>query len=158
MARIRPIHAIVIISLFIALVLAADFAIENRFGQAGFTRVSPDPQGEVRIDVADLPKVEVRFYRFLNAGNQEVKFFVGRDAKGTIHVAFDASESDFKLKRGFRHQDGWITNNKCDNTSLLSEVNENKGGCRPVALNHTLLKNTVVIQERDILQGWRYFS
>jgi len=27
---------------------------------------------------------QVRFYRFLNRGNQEVRFFVGRDAQGTV--------------------------------------------------------------------------
>jgi len=139
------------------LVLAADWALEGGFARADYLRVSPDPQGFVRLDTKELRPLEVRFYRFLNSGNQEVKFFVGRDGDGLLQVAFDAAESDYKRKRGFRQDGEWLVNNKCDTALRLAEVNAGAGGCRPVPLKHRLAGDQLVLAEADILQGWRYF-
>ncbi|MEO1085080.1 MAG: Fe-S-containing protein, partial [Acidobacteriota bacterium] len=72
-------------------------------------------------------------------------------------VAFDASETDYKRKRGFRHEGEWLVNNKCDTASRLTEVNDGGGGCRPVPLKHRLDGSTLILTETDILAGWRYF-
>lgn len=157
MAKVRPIHAAAIVLLFGALVVLADYALVGGFSRAGFKRVSPDQSGRVILETADLPAGEVRYYRFLNAGNQEVKFFVGRDAGGEIQVAFDANEICYKLKRGYRAGDGWMTCNKCDKAFRLEAVNEGGGGCKPVPLAHTLEGDRLVLRESDILSGWRYF-
>jgi uncharacterized membrane protein len=112
----------------------------------------------VHIDVADLPRSEVRFYRFLNRGNQEVKFLVGRDETGTVQVGFDASETHARVGRGFRHDGDWVVDAKCDTASRLSEVNQGGGGCRPVPLEHHLEGQQLVLRESDILKGWRLFN
>lgn len=155
--RFRPVHGVAVVLLVMALVLAADWALEGGFARADYQRVSPDRQGLVRLDVAQLRPLEMRFYRFLNAGNQEVKFFVGRDGQGVLQVAFDASENDYKRKRGFRQDGEWLVNNKCDTSLRLAEVNAGAGGCRPVPLAHRLEGDQLVLAENDILQGWRYF-
>jgi uncharacterized membrane protein len=155
--RFRPRHGLVLVPFMLGAVLLADFAREGGFGRQRYQRVGPDPRGEVRLDVAALAPAEVRFYRFLNPGNQEVKFFVGRDPEGALQVAFDAAESDFKRKLGFRHEGEWLVNNKCDTAVRLAEVNEGRGGCRPVPLAHRMEQQTLVLAERDILVGWRYF-
>jgi uncharacterized membrane protein len=155
--RFRPRHGLVLVPIFLGAVLLADYAREGGFGRPSYQRVAPDPQGEVRLEIGDLAPAEVRFYRFLNPGNQEVKFLVGRDPEGHLQVAFDAAESDFKRKLGFRHEGEWLVNNKCDTAVRLAEVNEGRGGCRPVPLAHRLEQHTLVLAERDILVGWRYF-
>ena len=116
-----------------------------------------DPQGQVTLDVSALQPLEVRFYRFLNAGNQEVLFFVGRDETGAVQVAFDASENDFKRKRGFRADGAWVVNQKCDTATRLAEVNLGRSGCGPVPLRFRLEGGTLRLAENDILEGWRYF-
>lgn len=156
MARVRPIHGILLVALFSALVVAADYAWEGGFGR-GYERVRPDADGQVVLDVSDLPPSEVRFYRFLNAGNQEVKFLVGRDRHGTIQVAFDASETHAQLGRGFRHEGDWMVDNKCDSAMRLENVNDGGRGCRPVPLRHRVEGDRVVLTEQDVLTGWRYF-
>jgi uncharacterized membrane protein len=148
---------VAVVLLVMGLVLLADWALEGGFERSDYRRVSPDPQGLVRLDVADLRPLQVRFYRFLNSGNQEVKFFVGRDGDGVLQVAFDAAESDYKRKRGFRQDGEWLVNNKCDTALRLAEVNAGAGGCRPVPLPHRLAGNELVLTESEILQGWRYF-
>ena len=157
MAKLRPIHATVGVLLFGAAILAADYGIDRGFSSAGYKRVSPDSNGQVILDVADLSPGNVRFYRFLNAGNQEVKFFLGRDRNNVIQAAFDANEICYKTKRGYRHEGDWVTCNKCDKSFRLTEVNEGGGGCKPVPLEHTLSGDRVVLTESNILAGWRYF-
>lgn len=157
MARIRPLHAAAGVLLFGAVVLAADYAIDRGFRQPGYQRISPDDNGQVVLDVADLAAGDVRFYRFLNTGNQEVKFFVGRDPQGGVLAAFDANAICYKTKRGYRHEGDWVACNKCDKAFELAEINAGGGGCKPVPLTHTLAGDRLVLAESSILEGWRYF-
>lgn len=152
--RFKPIHGILVAPV----VLVGVFLLAGGFGMGQHTRVSPDGEGVVRIDVSDLDPGQVRFYRFLNRGNQEVKFLVGRDRTGTIQVGFDASESHAKVGRGFRAEGDWVIDDKCDTASRLEEVNQGGGGCRPVPLEHRVVGEQLVLQESDILRGWRLFN
>lgn len=152
--RFRPFHGVVLVGL----VLGGALAVERAAGgRSRFERVSPDSQSHVVIDLAGLGRNEVRFFRFLNAGNQEVRFLVGKDADGQIQVAFDASDNDFKMNRGFRAQDGWVINNKCDSSFRLTEINSQPSGCAPVPLKFTRDGDRLVLAEADLLEGWRYF-
>jgi uncharacterized membrane protein len=157
MRRFKPIHGIFLVLLFMGAILVADLALEGRLGDEGFERVSPGQDGLVRVQVADLEPQQVRFYRFLNAGNQEVRFFVGRDSAGHLQVAFDANEECAKAKRGYRHEGEWVVCNKCDKSFRLAEVNAGGGGCKPVPVEHQVRGNELQIAETDMLQGWRLF-
>lgn len=155
MRKVKPLHAGVLI---LALV-GAIFALGELGGSSSnYQRIRAGRDGMVRLAVGDLGKNEVRFYRYLNAGNQEVKFFVGRDENGTVQVAFDASENHYKLGRGFRFQNGWIVDNKCDSSMRLSTVNGGGKGCSPIPIAHQLAGEELRITEDDLLKGWRYFT
>jgi len=156
MNRFKPIHGIFVVLLFVGAVLVADMALDGRFSGSNFERVRPE-RGEVKVGVGDLKPQEVRFYRFLNSGNQEVRFFVGRDAAGTVQVAFDGSETCAKLKRGFRHQGEWVICNKCEKSFRLAEVNAGGGGCKPIPLEHRVQGDQLLIAESDVLKGWSLF-
>ncbi|KAB2955921.1 MAG: DUF2318 domain-containing protein [Thermoanaerobaculia bacterium] len=155
MKRFRPIHGILLLAALMAAVLGAERLLSNNRNR--YERVAPDARGEVAIEVAALAPLQIRFFRFLNAGNQEVKFFVARDERGGLQVAFDASESDFKLKRGFRLDGNWIVNNKCTTSFHLSEVNDHPSACAPVPLPFRARGDRILLAEADILGGWRYF-
>lgn len=157
MAKLRPFHAAAGVLLFGVAIVAADYGIDRGFSSAGYKRVSPDSNGRVILDVADLSSGEMKFYRFLNSGNQEVKFFIGRDRNSVIQAAFDANQICYKTQRGYRHDGEWVTCNKCDKAFRVVEVNDGGGGCKPVPLVHTVAGNQVVLTESDILAGWRYF-
>jgi uncharacterized membrane protein len=157
MARLRPVHGLLVVLFFMGAVLAADWALEGGFDRSDFERVAPDAEGNVRVEVAGLQPSQVRFFQFLNSGNQEVRFFVARDSTGALQVAFDASENDFKRKLGFRHEGDWLVNNKCETSLRLEEVNAGTSGCRPAPLKHRLEGQTLVMTEGEILEGWRLF-
>lgn len=155
MRRFRPVHAIAIVGAVFALILGAEQILSGNTNR--YTRVGPDAQGNVVLPVGDLAPMEVRFFRFLNPGNQEVRFFVGRDERGELLGAFDASDNDFKLDRGFHAADGWIVNNKCTTSFRLSEVSSHPSGCAPVPFAFRSEGDRVVIAENELLKGWRYF-
>lgn len=157
MRRLTPITGFFLVLIVVAGVLLADYAYRGGFRRSNFERVSPDQQGFVKIDISELTANNASFYRFLNSGNQEVKFFVARDENGIVITAFDAAESDFKMGRGFTVEDGWAVNNKCETAVRLTELNDRRGGCRPVLLSHRVDGQTLVLAESDILKGWRYF-
>lgn len=155
MRRFRPAHALALVLVVLAGVLGAERLLSG--GANRFTRVSPDAQGAVTLAVGDLAPLEARFYRFLNSGNQEVRFFVGRDEAGALFAAFDASDNDFKMNRGFRAHDGWMVNNKCESSFRMREINSHPSGCAPVPVRFRAAGDQVVLAEDDLLTGWRYF-
>lgn len=153
----KPIHAFALVLVFAAGVLAADFALEGGFSYGAYERVAPERDGSLRIDIAGLEANQVRFFRFLNTGNQEVKFFIGRDSDEHVQVGFDANEMCYKLKRGYSAAEGWLTCRKCDKSFELAAVNAGGGGCKPVPLQHRVVGDEVHLTEAQILQGWRFF-
>ena len=155
MKRFRPIHGILLVALLMAAVLGAERLLSANRNR--YERVAPDPRGEVVVEVGALAPLQIRFFRFLNSGNQEVKFFVARDERGGLQVAFDASDNDFKLRRGFRLDGAWIVNNKCSTSFHVSEINAHPSGCAPVPLRFRAAGDRVVLAENDVLEGWRYF-
>jgi uncharacterized membrane protein len=155
--RFRPIHGFLAVILFAGIVIVADMAIDGRFGRPPYERVAAGPDGQVRIPLVGLEPRQVRFFHFLNAANQEVWFFVGRDAGGQLQVAFDASEVCFKRKRGFRHEGEWMVCNQCDKSFRLAEINAGGGGCKPVPLQHQVVGGELLIAQADVLAGWRLF-
>ena len=155
--RVRPIHAIFVVGLFVCAVLVADWALDLRTRRSKTERVTPQ-NGVVEVDVAAIAPGQVRFYEFLNPGNQEVRFFVARDRAGAVQVAFDAAENDYKRKLGFRQEGDWVVNNKCETALRLEEINAGTSGCRPAPLKHRLAGQKLVLQESDVLTGWRYFN
>ncbi|MCP3960224.1 MAG: DUF2318 domain-containing protein [bacterium] len=157
MKRVTPVHALIVVAAFMAVILFANQLASGAFGGHRFERVRPGDDGMVRIAIGDLERLQVRFYRFLNSGNQEVRFLVGRDEEGVIQVGFDAGRSHQKVGRGFSYQDGWIVDNKCETTTRLSTLNDGGRGCRPIPLKHSVAGDELIITESDVLEGWRYF-
>jgi uncharacterized membrane protein len=157
MRRFRPIHGILLVLVFMAAVVVGQMAFEGQLKGGGYELVTPGRDGSVDVDLSGLAPKQVRFFRFLNRGNQEVHFFVGRDAEGVVQVAYDASETCAKTKRGFHHQGEWVVCNKCDKSFKLSGINAGGGGCNPVPLVHRIDGNQLRLAENDILQGWRLF-
>ncbi len=154
--KFKPIYGVLLVAAVSLLILGADFVYERGLDRPRPERVAAAADGSVHLDVGALGRSQVRFYRYLNAGNQEVLFLVARDAAGDLQVAFDASENDFKLRRGFRQQGDWLINNKCDTAVRLEEVNQG-GGCRPVPLRFRVDGSQLVLTESALLEGWRLF-
>jgi uncharacterized membrane protein len=156
--RLRPVHGLLLVLLAFGALYGADWLFEGGLRQSDFERVTPGPDGQVTLDVSALKNGDVKFYRFLNTSNQEVKFFVGRDVRGVVQVGFDANEVCAKRKRGYRADGEWMVCRTCDKSFRLTETNANPGGCAPVALAHRVEGPRLILAETDILAGWRLFT
>jgi uncharacterized membrane protein len=156
MRSFKPLYGVFVVLLFLGAVLVAELVSERAAGRGDYERVRPE-QGVVRVGIEGLKTQKVKFFRFLNSGNQEVRFFVGRDAAGHVQVAFDADETCAKSNRGFRSQGEWVVCNKCDKSFRLADVNAGGGGCKPVPLPFRQEGEQLLIAEADVLQGWRLF-
>src|ERR1700687_5099468 len=99
--RFKPVHGVLAVVVFAGTVVAGDLGLQGRLGKAPHQRGGAGPDGMVRISLAGLEPQQVRFYHFLNSANQEVWFFVGRDASGQVQVAMAVSDVWSKAKRGF---------------------------------------------------------
>ncbi|HEX4964624.1 MAG TPA: Fe-S-containing protein [Thermoanaerobaculia bacterium] len=157
MRRFKPVHGILIVVLFLGVVWGAETVLEGRLNPSGFQKVSPDREGQVHVDLAGLKPNDVRFYQFLNSSNQEVQFFVAKDGKGEVQVAFNANETCAKSKRGFRHEGEWMVCNKCDKAFRISEIHAGGEGCTPVPVRHQILGSELVLAQNDVISGWRLF-
>ena len=157
MSRFKPIHGILIVVLFLGIAWGAETVLEGRLNPTGFQTVRPGRDGQVRVSLAGLGPNDVRFYQFLNSGNQEVHFFVARDGQGRVQVAFDANEQCAKAKRGFRHEGEWVVCNKCDKAFRIAEINSGGEGCTPVPVRHREEGGELLLAENDVVQGWRLF-
>ncbi|HBL27990.1 MAG TPA: hypothetical protein DD490_14225 [Acidobacteria bacterium] len=153
MPKFKPLYGILIVATFVAGMIW----LGSRSGGT-HQQVLAEPDGAVHIDVSDLGTDQVRFYRFLSTANQEVDFFLGRDATGTLHSAFDASENHYKLRRGYSFQNGWIVDNKCGSSFRLAGINAGGGGCSPIPLPFRTQGDTVLIAQDELLKGWRLFN
>jgi uncharacterized membrane protein len=153
MSRFKPVHAVAIVAAILTVLLLLGSGARG----TRHARVAAGPDGRVRIGVADMGPERIRFYRYLSPSNQEVDFFVARDAAGTVQAAFDASENHYKLRRGLRLENGWIVDNKCGVVTRLSAVNAGGGGCSPIPLPYRMAGEEVLIDPADLLQGWRLF-
>lgn len=154
--RFRPVYGVFFLLLFGGGVLVADYAIDTGFGR-DYQTVRPGTDRQIRLDVSELDRNEVRFFRFLNEGNQEIKFLVGRDEAGHVQTAFDANEVCYKKGRGYVAQDGWLVCQWCEKSFRLVETAAGGGGCRPVPIPHRVAGDELVIAETDMLAGWRFF-
>lgn len=153
----RPVHGIAVVIAFSLLMWLASYALEGGLRRSGHQRVAPQRDGTVRIDITGQDPLQVRFFRFLNPANQEVEFFVARDAAGDFQVAFDANEVCFKHDRGYREEGEWVVCNWCDKAFRIDAINQGGGGCKPVPLDFQLQNKEMVIAEAEILKGWRFF-
>jgi len=157
MRRFKPIHGILLVLVFMGALVFAQKAYEGDLKGERYELVTPGRDGGMTVDLSGLGPNQVRFFRFLNRGNQEVRFFVGKDGQGVTQVAFDASETCAKTKRGFHHQGEWVVCNKCDKAFKLTEINAGGGGCKPVPLAHQIAGNQLRLAENNVLEGWRLF-
>jgi uncharacterized membrane protein len=157
MRRFKPVHGVLVVLLFLGAVWTAETVLEGHLNPTGFQSVKPGRDGAVRVSLAGLGKNDVRFYQFLNSGNQEVHFFVAKDGQGNVQVAFDANETCAKAKRGFRHEGEWMVCNKCDKSFRISEIHSGGEGCTPVPVRHQVQGDELLMAENDVVSGWRLF-
>lgn len=141
-------------ALLLAAILAAVLAGCGP-GQAKGTAVAPH-DGVFRLDVSGIKGGEVRFFNYATGG-KSVVFFVARTQGGEIRTAFDACITCYPHKMGYRLEAGSVVCVKCGTAFGLDELGRGKGNCVPIAIEHRLDGDGIVIDEAVIISGARWF-
>ena len=147
---------VVSLLLFIVSILfpLQSFALFNIF-RSHYTPVSAI-NSEVRIPVQSINDGKAHYFTFTH-GSREVRFFVVKSRDNVIRAAFDACDVCFREKKGYSQDGDFMICNNCGMRFHSNRINVVKGGCNPAPLRRQVVKNDLVLTEKDILTGSRYF-
>ena len=123
-----------------------------------FAAADTVPTGDVALSTMTFEDGRVRFYRYVTGTGDQTRFFVIRSADGVVRAAFDACDSCYRQKRGFRQAGNHMICNACGRAILSQHVNVLKGGCNPAILEHTIEGDRLIIRTVALERGSRYFE
>ena len=116
------------------------------------------PTGQdVALPVSTFADGRARFYTYVTGAGHETRFFVIKSSDGVVRAAFDACDSCFRNRRGFRQAGDHLICNWCGRAFMSQHVNVLKGGCSPAPLERTVEGDRVVVQAAALEQGASYF-
>ena len=102
---------------------------------------------------------KARHFQYADAaGNVTVGYFILKSTDGVVRAAFDACDVCYREKKGYRQNSDSMVCNNCGQQFRTDLINEVKGGCNPAPLERLMDGKQLVIRERDILAGARYFG
>jgi uncharacterized membrane protein len=112
---------------------------------------------DVTLPVATFADGAARFYRYVTTAGREVRFFVMKSADGVVRAAFDACDTCYRERKGYRQQgDGMVCNN-CGRTFRSVDINVLQGGCNPAPLERTIVGDQLVLKAASLEPGTQYF-
>jgi len=112
--------------------------------------------GQIVINVSDLPKSSSRHYRY-RADGKVIKFFVVRDGQGIVRAALDACEACWRAGKGYKFTDGVMVCVHCGQKFPLARIGLASGGCNPHPFPHRTEGDTVMIAARELLLEAKFF-
>lgn len=111
----------------------------------------------VRLETREVGDGRVHFFTFHHEG-KNVNFLIRTDGAGKLHSHLDACYSCFKYKLGFVVEERDVV---CIACRLAYHIDDEFwdyiGACAPIPIHHEIDGESVVIEERLLIQAARYF-
>ncbi len=153
---LTPSTTLALIGIAVLLLATHQEAFANNFTVAA---VDVKPQnGLFAFPVSEFQDGKARHFNFRMSPNQSIRFFVIKSSDGVIRAAFDACEVCYRAKKGYAQQGNNMICLNCGMKFKSVKVNEVTGGCNPSALRRTVKDGKVIIDQRDLLLGAKYFQ
>ena len=110
------------------------------------------------IKVTDV-KPNAKFY-YYQVNEVQIKFFTVLGFDNQAHIAFDACDVCYESKRGYAHEDPYMTCLNCGNTFLVDGIGTENlaGGCWPSYLPVSITAGQILIEVSDVTQKLYMFS
>ena len=146
--------SLIVIAVVVAAVAGAAFwfmaspAIASKYIQA--------ENGKISISLADVSDGQAHYFKY-KAGDQPVSFFLLKSSDGVIRAALDACDVCYRSLKGYRHEGDDMVCNNCNMRFQSNMINVVKGGCNPAPLTRNIVGDKVVLHERELIDGRRYF-
>lgn len=99
-----------------------------------------------------------RHYQHKLRDGTTVRFFVLKSSDGIIRAALDACDVCWTANKGYQQKGNDMICKNCGKKFLSSRINEVSGGCNPAPLRREVSSGIVVIREKDLKEGARYFT
>jgi uncharacterized membrane protein len=144
-----------VIAAGLMLVAAVVFAARGE-GGSGYAGAG-DRGGDVSFALGDFADGQARFFKYVSATGQEVRFFVMRSRDGVTRAAFDTCDVCFKERRGYRQSGDTMICNNCEQTFDSNSINEVRGGCNPAPIDREIRGDRIVLRAAALEQGAGYF-
>ena len=125
------------------------------------TNSNPQPQQtdtEIFIPVSNL-STTAKFYSFESEG-VNIRYFAVKDASGNVHIAFDACDVCYEVKKGYRQNGEVMHCINCGKEFPITSIGtaNTAGGCWPSYLPMRIDDNTVVITIVNLVAKQYMFS
>lgn len=144
--------AIVVLSVALVYMIASGTAESaNPAGAAG------PPGQDISLDAAQFEDGVARFYTHTTADGRPVRFFVMKSADGVIRAAFDACDTCYREKKGYKQQGTDMICNNCNRSFRSVDINVLQGGCNPAPLDRSVSNGRVLLTATALSAGVGYF-
>ena len=151
-ARFRGRWALLIIAaaLVVGTVLLVAMASGPQFTSVGANQT-------VSIQISDLSPGEVRFFKYGNRADDQIRFLLARDGTGRIKAAIDACEHCYMYHQGYVSSRGSLICRFCGNRYRLEAMESGLASCVPLKLPFQMTGHTVTIKSADLDRARRMF-
>lgn len=112
--------------------------------------------GQIMIPLADIDDGQAHYFKYM-AEDQPVSFFILKSSDGVYRAALDACDVCYKALKGYRQEGDFMICNNCNMRFESHMINVVKGGCNPAPLTRSIVDNKIVLHERELINGVRYF-
>ena len=101
---------------------------------------------------------KAHFYQFKSDDGTNIRYFIVKSSDGVIRAAFDACDVCWPANKGYQQKDDFMVCRNCGKKFPSARVNEVSGGCNPAPLKREVAGGMVIVREKDIKEGARYFT
>lgn len=139
--------------LTLCLLFATPAAAFLGFGNSPETVSAQD--GLARVDTSRLSPGESKHYQYREDG-ATIRFFVVRDAQGTVRAALDACEVCWREGKGYKLDKGAMLCVNCGQKFALNRIGKIRGGCNPHPLAFSMDGATLTVTAQELMTGIKY--
>jgi uncharacterized membrane protein len=149
----RTILAIAVVAILViaGMAVLSTYRPEQRGSPSSTAQVT-----EVNMTTVAIPLSSIRqtalWYEY-NISGSTVRFFVVKDANGTIHTAFDECWMCFNAHLGYRQNGSSMVENCCNMPFPITQITEqgcSGDGCCPIFLASKVIGDQLVIKKSDL--------
>jgi len=148
---------LILLILAVISLLNVTFAAEKKFYNNFVTHKEVKVvNGIIVLNKNDFNDGFARFYK-IKLPEATIYFFILKSNDGLIRAAFDACDSCFPRRKGYRQDGDNMICNLCGQAFASNQINIKRGACNPSPLNIKVSDNSVIISLQEIKQGIRFF-
>jgi uncharacterized membrane protein len=151
-----PVRWLIAVTVILTIVPIASAAVVWNF-KVPAVEVRPS-NGAFVFPASAVADGKAKYFVYKHSPSQWIRFFILKSRDGVIRAAFDACDVCFRSRKGYVQRGNNMVCANCGLKFKSEKINEIKGGCNPAPLRRTLNGPNLVISQRDLMSGLRFFQ